>query len=101
VSTTSRPTSGSRQPIGSLSTSVKSSHPSCQKQKDPVRSRDLVVDRRASLSLSFAGDASNFDDYEEEPRKEPARTVTLAHARLALLVRIATTEKFGKEFEEF
>ncbi|CAF1023271.1 unnamed protein product [Rotaria sp. Silwood1] len=29
------------------------------------------------------GDASNFDDYEEEP------------------LRIATTEKFGKEFEEF
>ncbi|CAF4687835.1 unnamed protein product [Rotaria socialis] len=29
------------------------------------------------------GDASNFDEYEEEP------------------LRIATTEKFGKEFEEF
>ena len=33
--------------------------------------------------------------------RDTAWNVTLAHARLALLVRIATTEKFGKEFEEF
>lgn len=51
----------------------------------------------------FLGDASNFDDYEEEPRKSNGRKEGEEENcfSFSFLVRIATTEKFAKEFEEF
>jgi len=52
----------------------------------------------------FLGDASNFDEYEEEPRTKKFRMILLKVLNFNLFffsVRIATTEKFGKEFEEF
>jgi hypothetical protein len=51
------------------------------------------------LLIYRIGDASNFDEYEEEPRKKICEFDFIIFD--LILVRIATTEKFGKEFEEF
>ena len=58
------------------------------------------------ISIEFfivfsSGDSSNFDEYEEETREFSYRFDCSPDVPFSISVRIATTEKFGKEFEEF
>ena len=67
ASTISKRTNGFRRPIGLRSINEKLNRPSSRKPKDPV---SFLLSRSCSEPFSRSlGDASNFDDYEEEPRK--------------------------------